>query len=75
MDLTNQKDFLFVLINELELSNEFKSLAKSLNYNTLNELLQEKASLLLNKPGFTFHLLQELIQFLEKRELADLLKN
>ena len=75
MDLTNQKDCLGKPINDIELSNEFKSLAKSLNYNTLNELLQEKASLLLKKPGFTFHLLQELIQFLEKRDLADLLKN
>ena len=75
MDLTNQKDFLHVPINDLELSNEFKSLVNSLNYNTLNDLLQEKASLLLKKPGFTFHLLQELIQYLEKRDLADLLKN
>ena len=75
MDLTNQKDCLYQPINNLELSNEFKALADSLNYNTLNELLQEKASLLLKKPGFTFHLLQELIQYLEKRDLADLLKN
>ena len=75
MDLTNQKYCLREPINDLELSIEFKALAKSLNYHTLNELLLEKASLLLKKPGFTFHLLQELIQYLEKRELAGLLKN
>lgn len=70
----NQKDCLFEPINNLPLSSEFKSLADSLQYKTLDEMLHVKVSQLLQKPGFTFHMMQELVQFLEKGDLANLLK-
>lgn len=70
----NQKDCLFEPIKDLSLSGEFKSLAASLQYKTLDEMLQVKVSQLLQKPGFTFHMMQEFVQFLEKRNLANLLK-
>lgn len=70
----NQKECLFEPINDLPLSGEFKSLADSLQYKTLDEMLHVKVSQLLQKPGFTFHIMQDLVQFLEKRDLANLLK-
>ena len=74
MALNNQKDYLFEQIKDLPLSLEFISLADSLQYNTLDEMLKVKVSILLKKPGFTFHMMQELVQFLEKKNLANLLK-
>ena len=69
----NQTNCLFEPIKDLSLSSEFKTLADSLQYKTLEEMLKVKVSLLLKKPGFTFHMMQELVQFLEKRDLANLL--
>lgn len=74
MALNNQKDCLFEPIKDLPLSAEFKSLADSLHYKTLDEMLKVKVAVLLKEPGFTFHMMQELVQFLEKRDLANLLK-
>ena len=70
----NQKDCLFQSIKDLPLTDDFKSVACNLNIKTLDEMLQVKVKLLLEKPGFTYHLLQELIQFLEEKGLANLLK-
>jgi len=61
-------------INNLQFSNEFKAFAHSHHFNTVAELLEEKVSLLLKKPGFNFHMLQELIQFLEQRNMTNLLQ-
>ena len=74
MTLNNQKECLFEPIKDLSLSQEFKLLADSLHYKTLDEMLQVKISILLKKPGFTYHILQELVQFLERKDLANLLK-
>jgi hypothetical protein len=50
------------------------SFVNSLHFETLDEMLQINVSDLMKKPGFTYHVLQEFVQFLEKRNLANLLK-
>lgn len=74
MAINNQRECLHVPIKNLPFSNEFISFVNSLHIETLDEMLQVDLSDLIKKPGFTYHVLQELVQFLEKENLAGLLK-
>ena len=70
----NEKKFKAQSIKQLHFSEDFKQVAKKLDFKTLDEILQNDAASLLKLAGFTYHMMQELVQFLVKNNLAHLLK-
>ena len=70
----NKQKILNQKITELPFTEEFKSVSQKLCFNTIGEMLDKPAAELLELEGFTYHLLQELIQLLEEKGLANLLK-
>jgi len=67
-EILNQK------INNLSFSEDFKSFSKKLGVFTIGEMVMIPVASLISSEGFTYHALQELIEFLNERELAGLLK-
>ena len=67
-------EILNLSIKNLPFSEDFKSVSQKFGFNTLGELIDKPVAELLKIDGFTYHLLQELIQFLEEKGLANLLK-
>ncbi len=61
-------------IKELPFTTELKSFGQQLKLNTVEELLNIEVADLIKCPGFTYHILQEWVQFLEREKLAHLLK-
>ena len=70
----NKQKILNQKITELPFTEEFKSVSQKLGFNTIGEMIDKPAAELLELDDFTYHLLQELIQFLEEKGLANLLK-
>ena len=71
----NEKDCLAQSIKELPFSEDFKSGAEKLNFQTLGDIIQNDVASLLKLHGFTFHMMQELVQFLEINNLSHLLRH
>ncbi len=69
-----EKDCLVQSINDLPFSEDFKTTAVKQNFKTVGDILQKDVASLLKLPGFTFHMLQELVQFTEKNKISYLLK-
>ena len=69
-----KNDCLVIPIKNLPFSNDFKLAAKKLNFNTVGEILQIEVASLLQLQGFTYHMMQELVQYAEQNKLAHLLK-
>ena len=61
-------------INELELSEGFKEMAIQHDFRNLQEIVNWPADVLLLHNDFTYHIYQELRDFLQKNELLDHLK-
>lgn len=59
------------LLKELPFSPELQKQFAIQNYSTLGDVLQNKVSDLLRQSGFTYHLLQEVLEFLKKNNLED----
>jgi len=59
------------LLKELPLSPELQKQFAIQNYSTLGDVLHNKVSDLLRQPDFTYHLLQEFLEFLKKNNLED----
>ena len=73
MLLKSESDWLLCPIEELPLSAEFKLFAEKQQFKTLEEFLKLKVADFLNLPGFSYHILQEYVQFLEERQMAHML--
>ena len=71
---TKEQEILNLFIKNLPFSEDFKSVSQQSGFNKIGELIDRPAAELLKIDGFTYHLLQELIQFLEVKGLANLLK-
>ena len=71
---TKEQEILNQSIKNLPFSKDFKSVLQHAGFNKIGEMINKPAAQLLKINGFTYHLLQELIQFLEQKDLADLLK-
>ena len=69
-----EKDYLAQPIIDLPFSNHFKTGAEQLYFKTIGDILQNDVAVLLKMPGFTYHMLQELVQLTEKKKLTHLLK-
>jgi DNA-directed RNA polymerase alpha subunit len=69
-----EQEMLNQTIKSLPFSEEFKSVLRRSGLNTIGEIIDKPATELLKIDGFNYHLLQELIQFLEEKNLANLLK-
>ncbi len=67
-EILNQK------INDLPFTEDFKSFSKKLGVISIGEMVIIPVASLIKSEGFTYHSLQELIQFLNERELAGLLQ-
>lgn len=71
---TQENEILNLSIKSLPFSEDFKSVSQQSGFNTIGELIDKPVAELLKMDGFTYHLLQELIQFLEEKGLANLIK-
>ena len=61
-------------VSELPFDADFKILAANLDWNTFGEILDIQPEGWLKIPGFTYHHLQQLVQFLEDKKMAHLLE-
>jgi len=61
-------------INELELSEGFKEMAIQHDFRNLQDIVNWPADVLLMHHDFTYHIYQELREFLQKNGLLDHLK-
>lgn len=61
-------------INELELSEAFKQTAYRHDFRNLQDIINWPVSVLLMHQGFTYHIHQELKEFLNKNGFSHLLK-
>ena len=62
-------------INELELSEGFKEMAIQHDFRNLQDIINWPADVLLMHHDFTYHIYQELREFLKKNELLYQLKS
>jgi hypothetical protein len=69
--ITENNNWHTKLLKELPLSPELQAHFAKQNYNTLDDVLQNKVSSLLNQQGFTYHILQELLEFLKTNNLEN----
>lgn len=69
---TDQNNLLHVPIEQLELSNELKTLTETLGFHTLNDLLGHHTRELMILPGFKVGLLHEYVTYLEEKGLGHL---
>ncbi|MFZ1451335.1 MAG: hypothetical protein WAT20_01460 [Ferruginibacter sp.] len=67
-EILNQK------IRNLPFTEDFKSFSQKLGVNTIGEMVAIPVAELIKSEGFTYHSLQEIVQFLEEKDLANLLK-
>lgn len=61
-------------LSDLELSEGFKKMAACHDFRNLQDILNWPASVLLMHQGFTFHIYQELREFLQDNGLSHLIK-
>ena len=69
-----ENEILNQTIKNLLFSEDFKSVSQQSGFNTIGDMIDNPVAKLLEINGFTYHLLQELIQFLEGKNLTNLLK-
>ena len=69
-----ENEILSQKISDLPFTEDLKSLSQKFGFKTIAEILVTPVPELLEIDGFNYHLLQELIQFLEEKGLANLLK-
>lgn len=62
-------------ILDLPFSVDFKIMANNNKLKKLGDVVDTEIADLLKLPGFSYHCLQEFVQFLEERELAKLIKH
>jgi DNA-directed RNA polymerase alpha subunit len=67
-EILNQK------INDLPFTEDFKYFSQKLGVNTIGEMVTIPVAEMIKSVGFTYHALQELVQFLKEKGLANLLK-
>ena len=67
-EILNQK------IKALPFTEDFKSFTQKHGFKTIGDIAGFPVTALMKLEGFTYHSLQELVSFLEKRNMADLLK-
>ena len=61
-------------IKELELSEDFKDMALRNDFRNLQDIINWPISVLLMHNDFTYHIIQELREFLKRNDLLNLLK-
>ena len=70
----NELEILIQKIKDLPFSEDLKSFSKKMRVTTLAEMTAIPVKKMVNSQDFTYHVLQELTSFLEKKGLARLLK-
>jgi len=70
----NKHEILEQKILDLPFTEDFKSFSQKLGVKTVNDMIIIPVATLMKSEGFTYHALQELVQFLENRNLANLLQ-
>lgn len=74
MNANPQLEWLTMKIADLPFTGQFKKISGELSFVTLGDMVKKEVAALIVLPGFSYHMLQELVQFLEEKELADLLE-
>ena len=70
----NQHQILNQKISDLPFTADFKSFSQKLGVKTIGEMVAIPVAELIKSEGFTYHSLQELVQFLNKNNLEHLLR-
>ena len=73
MEVRNQ-EILIIPISELDVSTVFKQQSAIMGFQTLKAVTETKPELLLNRRGFNYNWLGELIEFLSKNQLLEALQ-
>lgn len=55
---------------DLHLSKELKTHFLQQGYRNLQDVLQHKVSIFMSQPGFSYHMLQDFLQFLKQHKLT-----
>ena len=74
MEANTPSEWLTIDINDLPLTGQFKKIASELSFVTIGDIVKKDVSELLGLAGFNYHILQELVQFLEAKELTGVLR-
>ena len=64
---TKENEILSKKISDLPFTEDLKSVSQKSGFNTIGEIIDKPVAELLKIDGFTYHLLQELIQFLGRK--------
>ena len=72
--MNEMQHLLHTRIQELDLSDSFKTMAEAQAFRTLEDILNWPVSVLLMHEGLTYHHYQELRNYLQKNELLVQLK-
>ena len=61
-------------IADLPFTDDFKSVAQKLDFKTIGDMAAVHVANLLELDGFTYHMLQEFVQFMQENNLSHLIK-
>jgi len=70
----NEQKILSQNISDLLFPGDFKFVSKNLGFKTIGEIAGKHVNDLLELDGFTYHMLQEYIQFMQENNLSHLIK-
>ena len=74
MSINSEEQWLLWKIKDLPFTSDLKDFAGKHQFKTLGEVINVRVEDLMQLSGFNYHMLQELTQFLEERNLAHLSK-
>jgi DNA-directed RNA polymerase alpha subunit len=69
-----KQEILNQMINDLPFTEDFKSFMQKHGFKTIGDIAGFPVTALMKLEGFTYHSLQELVSFLEEKDMANLLK-
>ncbi len=70
----NEQEILSQNISDLPFPDDFRSVSEKIGFKTIGEMADKHVNELLELDGFTYHMLQEYIQFMQQNDLANLIK-
>jgi len=73
MKQSEQADILNLAIANSPLSTEFKNVTEILGFHNFSDLLQHRTVKLQNLPGFDQHLIYEYVEFMETKQMGNLI--
>lgn len=70
----NEQEILNQNISDLPFPDDFKSVSEKMGFKTIGEMAAKHVNYLLDLDSFTYHMLQEFIQYMQENNLSHLIK-